>query len=177
MIITSNLPLNNFWFAIDPGEKGAVAFLHRTSKGDLWGWSPIKGCEGVSASSFGPRGGKSKAFVEEERVSLGMSPKAATTFMTGYGFILGYITAKGIPYTLMSPQKWMRGLGLKPSSVTNTRSQRKKWYGAQIRELYKGTDIGEVPAYAIDAFGILAAGLKLEREEVEKKDRPLVFVV
>ena len=150
------------YFGIDPGENGAIVWLLREKNWFSVDWIPTKGTEGYTkVEGIDPK--MVTAFVERERVSGMMSPTAAGTFMTGYGFCLGVLHCLGYRTVLVDPQVWLRTLPIEPFKpaanvpMAKLRALRKKHYGAQIRELWGGLE--GVPEYAVDAHGILLAGL------------------
>lgn len=149
------------YLGIDPGESGAIVWLEadRIPK-----TTPLRGCEGYKAvQGYCLRMDSPTVFMERERVSPLMSPGAATTFMTNYGFGLGVLYCSGIEPVLYDPQVWQRMLGLEsllanPDGSKPSKAQKKKHYNKQIRALW-GDYVKDVPDYAIDAYGILLAGL------------------
>ena len=147
---------------IDPGESGALATVDKRGGELLVYWKPTEGFEGYKKHLAGGSC-RVKLFVERERVSMLMSPGAATTFMTGYGFCLGVCYCLGVEPKLYDPQEWMKILGLKallanPDGSKPTAAQKKRHHTLQIRALW-GDYVKDVPDYAIDAYGILLAGL------------------
>ena len=175
---------DSFFVAIDPGEKGAIvcinfqedypSFLPVKLGLNSLKWFPTEGIEGYKKlnedtlsevyerfdSTRCKELAKVEIFVERERVSGLMSPTAAGTFMTGYGFCLGVCHCLGVEPLLMDPQEWQRTLKLAPyvPGANHKPALRKKHYTAEIRKLW-GTQLDEVPDYAVDAYGILLAGL------------------
>jgi len=158
------------YVGVDPGENGAFTKLLILDDQYL-DWAPTNGVEAYkkwvdakfSKEKTCLKEVKSRIFVERERVSMLMSPKAATTFMTGYGFCLGVCYSFQIEPTLYDPQEWMKILGLNnllanPDGSKPTAAQKKRHHTAQIRALW-GEYVKDVPDYAVDAYGILLAGL------------------
>lgn len=158
----TRLPFGTF-IGIDPGEKGAYAVLSKDKQEFIVKCFETKGVEGYKNLSKQTYVKNAKIFCERERVSMMMSPGAATTFMTGYGFCLGVCHCLGVEPTLYDPQVWMKILGLNnllanPDGSKPTAAQKKRHHTVQIRALW-GDYVKDVPDYAIDAYGILLAGL------------------
>lgn len=103
------------YIGIDPGKDGAMALL--TDKGVTIIPFDERGYEIALANIRG-----SDALCCLERV--GAMPKQGVTSMfkfgENFGFIRGLLQANGIPYELVTPQKWKKEFGAtdKNSSVT-----------------------------------------------------------
>ena len=160
--IIKKLP-KGVYLGIDPGENGAIAYVAPVLED---GWSvdyfKTEGVQGykelVNINSLVKGAFVKKVFMERERVSPLMGPAAATTFMTGYGFGLGVLHCMGIEPVLYDPQVWQRILKLNSFDANGDKKLKKKHYETQIRALW-GDNVAAVPTFAIDAYGILLAGL------------------
>ncbi len=118
---------------VDPGLSGAM-FVLAFADGHV-GYSSVFDMPTVSIS----RGGKIKrdidihqlsrvvlgwgvghAFVEQVGSMPGQGVSSMFAFGKGYGIILGVLTAHGIPYTPVPPQRWKKALGV-PASKDGAR--------------------------------------------------------
>ena len=128
------------FIGIDPGKSGGIAWIRgdgqllRCTKIpeteiDLWRW--LSHC---SSASF--------AVVEKVRTRPGESAKGAFTFGQGYGSLRMALVASGIPFDQVTPQKWIKALGIpsrKPHDRTRMRSLTKgKNKGKMVEERYGG---------------------------------------
>lgn len=168
----TSIPRDDTWsprlyIGVDPGENGAIAVFDGFERTLMW--LPIKGVEGyrhlrtaLSAGGDYARYTLHLAMVEKEQVSALMSPSSATTFMRNYGFGLGVIDCLALVTKEMTPVEWQKTIGLPPFkpvgdlTTAQLKAARKKHYTEKIRAVY-GDTLTEVPAYAIDAFGLLLA--------------------
>lgn len=157
------------YVGVDPGENGAIAIFDGYER--TLSWIPTKGVEGYRELREANQPGKAGVFarytvhlamVEKEQVSALMSPSSATTFMRNYGFGLGVIDGLATVTKEMTPVEWQKTIGLPPFkpvgdlTTAQLKAARKKHYTEKIRSVY-GDTLTEVPAYAIDAFGLLLA--------------------
>ncbi len=98
---------------VDPGAKGAIAWITDgkpcvekmpETLQDLWelvdsiraGWKTLHGC---------------KAYIEAVHASPQMGTVSAFTFGQGFGRLEMALTAAGIPFERVSPQRWQKALG------------------------------------------------------------------
>lgn len=99
------------YIGIDPGKSGGIAILdqHRVgyyvmpeTERDIW--------ELISAYSRG----NVRAVIEKVSSSPQMGVTSAFTFGRGYGTLLAFLTAAGIPHEEIRPQVWQKALHIPP---------------------------------------------------------------
>lgn len=93
-----------------------------------------------------------KAYIEAVHSSPQMGVKSAFTFGQGYGNLEMALTAAGIPFERVSPQKWQKALGCLTKGDKNV-SKRKS------QELFPGLKITHATA---DALLIAEYGRRIE---------------
>lgn len=124
------------WLGIDPGKRGAAALI--TSDGTA---EAVNYPGDVSQAADILRGWKSVYTVELaalERVHSmpGQGVKGVFSFGENFGAWQGILSAFGIPYELVAPQQWQRGLVL-PSDGSTPKERAL----TVARRLYPGLDL------------------------------------
>lgn len=113
----------NAFIGIDPGINGGIAVICGTkvetfsmpeSEFDLW--QTIDSCRS-NGTIFKPF-----ALLEKVSSSPQMGVTSAFTFGQGYGRLSAMLTAAGIPFDLVTPQKWQAGLAI-PKMDKETENQ------------------------------------------------------
>ena len=115
---------------IDPGKNGAIAWINDgkpcvekmpETLQDLW--DLIRDISQVWP--YGPKSsGESRAYIEQVHSSPQMGVKSAFAFGQGFGHLEMALTAAGIPFERVSPQKWQKALGCSTGGDKNV-SKRK----------------------------------------------------
>jgi len=109
---------------IDVGKNGAIAWITDGSPcvekmpetlQDLWELIDLIGPSRYSSP---------KAYIEQVHSSPQMGVKSAFTFGQGFGHLEMALTAAGIPFERVSPQKWQKALGCSTGGDKNV-SKRK----------------------------------------------------
>lgn len=95
------------YIGIDPGKKGAYAFVDDYGA-RVYPWDDNRFIEDVRVH----RGEKCIAAVEKVGAMPGQGTVSMFSFGQSFGFILGVLTAFGIPYQLVPPRKWKAEYGL-----------------------------------------------------------------
>jgi crossover junction endodeoxyribonuclease RuvC len=96
------------YIGIDPGKKGGYAI----TDGQIMTVYPWDDQEFVENMAIAMNTGKCVAAVEKVGARPGQGTVSMFSFGQSYGFILGVLTAFGIPYQLVSPATWKREFGL-----------------------------------------------------------------
>ena len=106
-----------------------------------------------------------KVLVENVHSFTGQGVSSTFTFGQRFGEILGVLTALGLGYELVSPQKWMKEIGaIKPSS---SKADRKKLLSEKVIAIYPETGSlirgpkGGFKDGVADSFGIAHYALKI----------------
>jgi len=67
-----------------------------------------------------------KAIIEKVHAFPGQGVTSMFTFGQGYGFLRGCLVALAIPFTEVTPQKWMKHFGLKKNKEETTTEYKRK---------------------------------------------------
>ncbi len=96
---------------IDPGKSGAAAIVWPDA--DLHVIRFEKWTESEIASFFRNwgAGGKAIAYLEQVSAMPGQGVTSMFTFGQSFGFIRGLLVAYGIPFVMVTPQKWQKAVG------------------------------------------------------------------
>ena len=115
---------------IDPGGSGGIAWHDRerarvvkmpATLQDLWElFSDIMS----SCVTAGTDWRDSKAYLEQVHSSPQMGVKSSFTFGNGFGHLEMALTAAGIPFVRVSPQKWQGALGCRTGGDKNVSKAR-----------------------------------------------------
>lgn len=140
-----NLPV--ITIGIDPGASGGIAWVdtkileggwisiegnHATpmpkTEGDVW--DAIQRLKLVSSRTF--------AVVEQLTGFVGEAVPSHTMFKLGrsYGFLIGCLTAAGVPYELVTPQKWQKELGIPRRDKKESKTQWKNRLKARAQQIF-----------------------------------------
>lgn len=95
------------YIGIDPGKRGGYAII--AARGTLvYPWDDNRFAEDIKSFSGNP----CIAAVEKVGAMPGQGVTSMFSFGQSYGFIIGVLTAFGIPYQLVPPRKWKAEFGL-----------------------------------------------------------------
>ena len=97
------------YIGIDPGKKGGVATISEDGV-KVYQWDDQRFIEDMRQHANWLD--KCVAAVEKVGAMPGQGVTSMFSFGQSYGFILGVLTAFGIPYQLVSPATWKREFGL-----------------------------------------------------------------
>jgi crossover junction endodeoxyribonuclease RuvC len=97
------------YIGIDPGKKGGVAIISDDGV-KVYQWDDQRFIEDMRQHANWLD--KCVAAVEKVGAMPGQGVTSMFSFGQSYGFILGVLTAFGIPYQLVSPATWKREFGL-----------------------------------------------------------------
>jgi crossover junction endodeoxyribonuclease RuvC len=108
--------MSNITIGIDPGVNGGIAWITdgrlcaekmpETAQ-DLWELI----CDIQCANVIFPKRSACKAYIESVHSSPQMGVVSAFTFGYGFGQITMALTAAGIPFERVTPQKWQKAMG------------------------------------------------------------------
>jgi crossover junction endodeoxyribonuclease RuvC len=101
------------YIGIDPGNSGGIAILYPAHCGQP-GWEVThKFKDATERDVWDMLAGLDPAFAVIEAVhsSPQMGVVSSFTFGKSYGFLRGILTATGIPFDEVSPQKWQKAMG------------------------------------------------------------------
>ena len=97
------------YIGVDPGKKGGYAWIW-DSKTTVHPWDDTTFVQDMHMLSLCDD--KPIAAVEKVGAMPGQGVTSMFSFGQSYGFILGVLTAFGIPYQLVPPRKWKAEFGL-----------------------------------------------------------------
>lgn len=92
------------YIGIDPGKKGAFALIYEDGKAIVHTWDERK----FVFYMIEVQGSPCIACLEHVSAMPGQGVTSMFTFGQNFGFIQGVLTAYGIPYELVRPQKWKK---------------------------------------------------------------------
>lgn len=101
------------WIGIDPGKKGGVAVIFRNEV-SVYPWDDTEFVKKMDEMRGRANLGAEPIVAAVEKVGAmpGQGVTSMFSFGQSYGFILGVLTALGIPYQLVPPRKWKAEFGL-----------------------------------------------------------------
>ena len=131
--------MNTVWVGIDPGKTGGIAWITNgrltvekmpdTIK-DLW--------ELIQSINFD---GNCRAILEQVHAMPKQGVTSCFTFGNGFGHLEMALTAAGIPFERVTPQKWQKALGCSTGGDKNVSKRR-------AQELFPGTKFTHATADA-----------------------------
>jgi len=143
---------------IDPGNTGAIAFLADDGELNRVVDMPLMANgkkQQLNAAELTRilvgAAGNARAVVEKVGAMPGQGVSSMFNFGMGYGVIQGVLAASGIPYTLVTPQKWKREAGLVGKDKDMARTLAQQLY--PDAPLGRKKDIGRADAILIARFG------------------------
>jgi len=145
---------------IDPGKTGAVAcWFEHERKVEVFRFKERSDHEiAEHIRMFDPIGVEVKAFVEGVHAFPKQGVSSAFNFGRGYGFLLGCLAMRRIPYDIISPMRWQREIFINKRLKNETKPQFKKRMKAVAQRLYPNSD---VTADTADAVLIMHYGIKV----------------
>lgn len=144
---------NRIYIGIDPGQNGGLASMlvcetsidvgsipMPSSERDVWQWF----------RDFQFLWGKSQsvsmtACIEKVHSMPEQGVASSFKFGMGYGFLLGCLTAAGIPFETVTPQLWQKSLSIPPRKKTETQPQFKNRLREHAQRLYPSLEIWSEP--------------------------------
>ena len=136
---------------IDPGAKGAIAFLYFNfaEVHDM----PMLGKEvnGTEVANLFVEFKPDHIFLEQVN-SFGMGRTSAYNFGQGVGVLKGVFQALKIPYTLVTPQKWKKSYGLSKEK-DHSRLLATRLYPQLANQFKRKMDDGRSEALLIARYG------------------------
>jgi len=130
---------------IDPGKNGGIAWITDgkpcvekmpETLTDLW--DLIHEISGVKWSNHGVT--EIKAYLESVSSSPQMGVKSAFTFGNGFGHLEMALTAAGIPFERVAPQKWQKALGCLTKGDKNVSKRRAQELFPQMKVTHATAD-------------------------------------
>lgn len=154
---------------IDPGLSGAVAFIETASDVVVIQDTPVETVSRrrvylvasmgdlleahMQDSQFGTRRTDCHAFIEYQQTFPGMPPRSMFSIGYGYGLWVGLLAGMNIPYTIVKPPVWKRGVDLpKGSDKKASVARAQQLYPRESGRLPRGKD-GRAEALLIAEYG------------------------
>lgn len=105
--------MTNIYIGVDPGKKGAFAVIDGPNR-EAFAWSDSEFAAFMAQYSDAARARRCNIVAAVEKVGARPHQGVVSTFSFGKsaGFIEGVLTAVGIPFQLVTPQKWKADFGL-----------------------------------------------------------------
>ena len=94
------------YIGIDPGLSGALAMVSEGREAKVVSWDPEAYRDALAAVSVANE--YAVACLEKVSAMPGQGVTGMFNFGKNYGHIIGLLEANGIPYELVTPQKWQR---------------------------------------------------------------------
>jgi len=125
-----------FYIGIDPGKTGGLVILPErgdkkvvtqmpTTERDIWNWFAD-----IPSPSF------PFAVIEKVGSMPGNAARAMFTFGWGYGGLRMALVARGIPFEEVTPQVWLKGLGIPFRKRKESRTQFKNRLKGRAQQLF-----------------------------------------
>lgn len=129
------------YIGVDPGKRGGYAFVGDDGDGaEVYPWDDMGFVESMKALSTC----RCVAAVEKVSAMPGQGTVSMFSFGQSYGFILGVLTAYGIPYQLVPPRKWKSEF-----SLTNDKGKSIE----VCKRLFPGVDLKRTERCKTDSDG------------------------
>lgn len=138
------------YIGIDPGKKGAYAFVADDGNGaEVYPWDD----DGFVASMMALAQGRCVACVEKVGAMHGQGVRSMFTFGKSAGFIEGVLEALGIGYQLIPPKTWKAEFGLNSDKADSI---------AVCKRLFPGVNLLPTERCRKDSDGMAEALLMAE---------------
>lgn len=140
---------------IDPGQSGGIAWIDEKGRvcvekmpetlADLW-----ELMESITTGFAAFRASNKlmfKAYIEQVNSSPQMGVKSAFTFGNGYGHLEMALTAAGIPFERVKPQKWQKAMGCMTKGDKNVTKRRAQEVYPQLKVTHATADALLIATY------------------------------
>lgn len=133
------------YIGVDPGQVGGIASIcvgtrlqiveavpMPATELDVWmvlenvDWKDAQGC---------------KAIIEKVHSFPGQGVSSTFKFGVGYGGLRMALTASRIPFEAISPNRWQRGLGIRPKKKSETTARWKNHLRGIAQQLFPKVDV------------------------------------
>ena len=120
-----------YYIGIDPGQKGGIAVINeRNALLDVFPYSNTKLFDIAKFMSNVDEDVGVMCFIEDVHSMPKQGVASTFAFGKGFGYILGVVESSGIPYQLVSPNKWKKHFGLN-SDKNKSVEMAKRFFPAQ----------------------------------------------
>ena len=150
--------MSKYMIGIDPGQTGAIAVFRDSIPVEVYDMpvmARVRGSgEEVNAHELGSilaqytRDG-SEALLESVSAMPGQGVSSMFRFGEGFGVVKGVLGALGIPYSLVTPQRWKKQYGLIGKDKDAARSLAITRYPGMADKLKRKKDVGRADAILI----------------------------
>lgn len=142
---------------IDPGITGGVAFLSTDGECEVFDMPALQ----LKRREVDPHGlallfwkrHAGHVFIEQQWCRPNDSGPGGFAVGKGFGIILGVLAACGIPYTIVSPQKWKKALNV-PASKDGARARAGQLLPNAAHNWQRVKDDGKAESALIALYGI-----------------------
>ena len=98
------------WLGIDPGQTGALVVLYEDNSMDFFDWPGDPSIAATNLKAYVADGKFVMAVLEKVNAMPGQGVSSMFKFGMNYGIWQGLLAAFQIPYDLVTPQKWQKGI-------------------------------------------------------------------
>lgn len=141
------------YVGIDPGKKGAVAYMMETPGGNFVA-NVLPMADALSVFRMLASTGKPiRACIEQVHAMPKQGVTSTFSFGEGFGWIKGVMDALGISYQEVPPQKWKREFGLNSDKQTSIQV---------CKRLFPDADLRPTERSRVDSDGMAEALLMAE---------------
>ena len=139
---------------IDPGKSGGIAWIADgkpcvekmpDTLQDLW--ELIDGIKAEASKPLGIGETKAKAYLEQVSAMPGQGVTSCFTFGNGYGHLEMALTAAGIPFERVRPQKWQQVMGCMTKGDKNVSKRRAQELYPQLKVTHAKADALLIATY------------------------------
>lgn len=155
--LTRKEPIQASWdcrrifIGIDPGQNGGLAVIYPPGYGsplyavpmpptesDVCEWIQDRASESAEGQTSWAN---AKAVIEKVHSMPKQGVASSFKFGMGYGGLRMALIAAGIPFEEVSPQTWMKALGIPPRKKTLTATQWKHSLRAKAQQLFPNVEV------------------------------------
>jgi crossover junction endodeoxyribonuclease RuvC len=144
------MPCNKTFIGVDPGKHGGLVCMDYdgrvldlirmpSTESDVWKWF---------IEIYDPSV-RTVAVIEKVHSMPKQGVASSFTFGMGYGGLRMALIAAGIPFDQVTPQKWMKAIGIPPRKKTDTNNQWKNRLKAHAQQLFPQENITLATADAL----------------------------
>ena len=131
--------LAKYFVGIDPGQSGGLVWLNGSgevlhctkmpaTEADVWEWFDWVCRDGYHD--------KTRAVIEKVHAMPKQGVSSTFKFGVGYGGLRMALIAAGLPFDQVTPQAWIKALGIPKKKPTETGTQWKNRLKAQAQQLF-----------------------------------------
>ena len=143
------------YLGIDPGKSGAFAFLSDNGFASVYAFDEAAFISNLRLyTRLKPEEIQLKCMLEKVGAMPGQGVTSMFSFGMNYGWIQGVLTAEGVSYELVTPQKWKKEFGVTADKNTSIEVCKRLFPGVNLKrtERCKKDDDGIAEALLLAEF-------------------------